>query len=79
MLELELLFLHTKHRSKPPLDSINVGDATVEPTSSARNIGAVFDDTMRSRNTSMNYAGLLSFTSETVAYVHALVLALPKH
>ena len=36
----ELRVLHAKHRPKP------VGDATVEPTSSARNIGAVFDDTM---------------------------------
>ena len=42
----ELLVLHAKHRPKPPLDSITVGDATVEPTSSARNIGVVFDDTM---------------------------------
>ena len=42
----ELLVLHTKYRPKPPLDSITVGDATVEPTSSARNIGAIFDDTM---------------------------------
>ena len=42
----ELLFLHAKHRPKPPLDSISVGDATVEPTSSARNIGAVFNDSM---------------------------------
>ena len=42
----ELLVLNSKHRPKPPLDSITVGDATVEPTSSARNIGAVFDDTM---------------------------------
>ena len=42
----ELLVLHTKHRPKPPLDAITVGDATVEPTASARNIGAVFDDTM---------------------------------
>ena len=42
----ELLVLHAKHRPKPPLDSITVGDATVEPTPSARNIGAVFDDTM---------------------------------
>ena len=42
----ELLVLHAKHRPKPPLDTITVGDATVEPTSSARNIGAVFDDTM---------------------------------
>ena len=42
----ELLVLHAKHRPKPPLDSITVGDATVEPTSSARNIGAVFNDTM---------------------------------
>ena len=37
----ELLALHAKHRPKPPLDSIIIGDATVEPTSSARNIGAV--------------------------------------
>ena len=42
----KLLVLHAKHRLKPPLDSITVSDATVEPTSSARNIGAVFDDTM---------------------------------
>ena len=42
----ELLVLHAKHRPKPPLDSITVGDATVEPTSSARNIGVVSDDTM---------------------------------
>ena len=42
----ELLVLHAKHRPKPPLDSITVCGATVEPTSSARNIGAVFDDTM---------------------------------
>ena len=41
----ELLVPHAKHRPKPPLDSITVGDATVEPTHSARNIGAVFDDT----------------------------------
>ena len=44
----ELLVLLAKHRPKPPLDSITVGDATVEPTSSARNIGAIFDDTMSS-------------------------------
>ena len=42
----ELLVLHAKHCPKPPLDSITVGDATVEPTSSAWNIGVVFDDTM---------------------------------
>ena len=42
----ELLVLHAKHHPKPPLHSITVGDATVEPTASARNIGAVFDDTM---------------------------------
>ena len=43
----ELLVLHAKHRPiKPPLDSSTVGDATVQPTSSARNIGAVFDDTI---------------------------------
>ena len=42
----ELLVLHAKHRPKPPLDSIIVGDTTLEPTSSVRNIGAVFDDIM---------------------------------
>ena len=69
----ELLVLHAKHRPKPPLDSITVGDATVEPTSSARNIGV-------SRNTSMNCAGLLSIISEIlVAYNHALVSTQPKH
>ena len=40
------MVLHAKQRPKPPLDSITVGDDTVEPTSSARNIGVVFDDTM---------------------------------
>ena len=39
----ELLVLQAKHHPKPSLDSITVGDATVEPTGSARNIGAVFD------------------------------------
>ena len=42
----ELLVLHAKHCPKPPLDSITVGDATVEPISSAWSIGAVFDNTM---------------------------------
>ena len=42
----ELLVLHAEHRPKPPSDSITMCDAIVEPTSSARNIGAVFDDTM---------------------------------
>ena len=42
----ELLVLHAKHCPKPLLDSITVGDASVEPTSSARNIGTAFDDTM---------------------------------
>ena len=41
----EIMVLHTKHHPKTPLDSITVGDVTVEPTSSARNIGAIFDDT----------------------------------
>ena len=36
----ELLVLHAKHRPKAPLESITVGDATVEPTFNARNIGA---------------------------------------
>ena len=77
----ELLFLHAKHRPKQPLDSITVGDATVETTSSARNIDIVFDDTMTFKEqVNELHAGLLSFAPETlVAYVHALVLALPKH
>lgn len=36
----KLLVLHAKHRPKAPLDSIAVGDATVEPTFNARSIGA---------------------------------------
>ena len=44
------MVLHAKHRPKPPLDSITVGDASVEPTSSTRNIGAIFDDTMSFEN-----------------------------
>ena len=34
----ELLVPHAKHRPKPPLGSLTVGDATVEPTSGARNM-----------------------------------------
>ena len=81
----ELLVLHTK----PPLDSITVGDATVEPTSSARNIGAVFDDTMsfeehpidlcrtaffHIRNISHIRPGLSTDSTKTL--VHALLTSL---
>ena len=46
----DLLVLHAKHRPKPPLDSITVGEATVGRTSNARNIRAIFDDTLRTRH-----------------------------
>ena len=42
----ELLVPHAKHRPKAPLGSLTVDDPTVEPTSGAWNIGAIFDDTM---------------------------------
>ena len=49
----DLLVLHAKHRPKPPLHSITVGEATVGPTSNARNIRAIFDDTLRTRHWAM--------------------------
>ena len=76
----ELLVLHAKHRPKPPLDLITVGDATMEPTASAGNTGAVSDDTMSFEEHVNELWELLFITSETlVAYVHASVLTQPKH
>ena len=57
----ELLVLHAKHRLKPPLDSITVGDATVEPTYSAQNIGAIFDD-------AMSFEGHVNYRCNTAFY-----------
>ena len=42
----ELLVLHAKHHPKPALPTVIKSNGAVEPTSSAENIGAVFDDTM---------------------------------
>ena len=78
----ELLVLHAKHRPKPPLDSITVGTVTVEPTSSAGNIGAVFDDTMTFEEHVYELCRTAFYDhirNISRIYVHALVLTQPKH
>ena len=58
----ELLVLHAKHRPKPALDLITVGDATVEPQLAQGTLVPSLTIPWVSRNTSMNYAGLLFIT-----------------
>ena len=38
----ELIVMHAKHRLKPSLESIQVGESTIVPSDSARNIGVIF-------------------------------------
>ena len=38
----ELIVMHTKHRLKPSLQSIQVGELTIVPSDSATNIGVIF-------------------------------------
>jgi len=42
----ELLLFHFKLRLRPQLPSITVGTDLIKPTTKARNIGVVFDDTL---------------------------------
>ena len=42
----EVLVIGARHRPHPQLDLLLVGDVHVVPTSSARNLGTVFDDNM---------------------------------
>ena len=39
----ELIVMHAKHRLQPSLESIQVGESTIVPSDSARNIGVIFD------------------------------------
>ena len=41
----ELIVMHAKHRLKPSLESIQVGESSIVPSDSARNIGVIFDST----------------------------------
>ena len=41
----ELIIMHAKHRLKPSLESIEVGESTIVPSDSARNVGVIFDST----------------------------------
>ena len=41
----ELIVMHAKHRLKPSLESIQVGESTIVPSDSARNIGVILDST----------------------------------
>ena len=39
----ELLILNAKHRPSPPIAAVTIGDAVINPSKTARNIGVVFD------------------------------------
>ena len=42
----ELLILNAKHHSSPPIAAVTIGDAVINPSKTARNIGAVFDSSL---------------------------------
>ena len=73
----ELLVLHAKHRPKPLFDSITVGDAIVEPTSSAQNIEWSMQDCFLSHHSS-RIRPCLSIDS-TKTLVHVLVMSRWDH
>ena len=39
----EVVLISSRYRLKPPLDSLQIGNVTVVPSSSARNLGVIFD------------------------------------
>ena len=41
----KLIVMHAKHRLKPSLELIQVGESTIVPSDSARNISVIFDST----------------------------------
>ena len=41
--ETEVVLISSRYRLKPPLDSLQIGNVTVVPSSSARNLGVIFD------------------------------------
>ncbi|XP_068691678.1 uncharacterized protein [Montipora foliosa] len=41
----ELIVMNAKHRLKPSLESIQVGELTIAPSDSVRNIGVIFHST----------------------------------
>jgi len=42
----ELLILNAKHRPSPPIDSVTICDAAIQPSRTVRNIGAIFDSSL---------------------------------
>ena len=39
----EVVLISSRYRLRPPLDSLQIGNVTVVPSSSARNLGVIFD------------------------------------
>ena len=39
----EIVLISSRYRLRPPLDSLQIGNVTVVPSSSARNLGVIFD------------------------------------
>ena len=39
----EVVLISSRYRPRPPLESLQIGNVNVVPTSSARNLGAIFD------------------------------------
>ena len=58
----ELLVFHTRHSPRPVISNIMVGKEGVTPSSSCRNIGVVFDDTLTFGDSTILFAKLHSGT-----------------
>ena len=40
----EVVLISSRYRLRPPLDSLQIGNVTVVPSSSARTLGVIFDN-----------------------------------
>ena len=84
----EVVLISSRYRPRPPLDSLQIGNVTVVPSSSARNLGVIFDKCLNfgehiksicksSHYNVRNIAKIRKYTDEESAktVVHAFVTA----
>ena len=84
----EVVLISSRYRPRPPLDSLQIGNVTVVPSSSARNLGVIFDKCLNfgehiklicksSHYNIRNIAKIRKYTDEESAktVVHAFVTA----
>ena len=41
--KIEVVLISSRYRPRPPLESLQIGNVTVVPSSRARNLGVIFD------------------------------------